>query len=88
MKAVTKFESKDCRVYDSEEDAKFADLVWEFNKNLIEEMSEYEREHVANEVRRRLAIDIHSTRFTDFLKWVRRERHAFAAFLEAIKNAD
>ena len=88
MKAVTRFESKDGEVYDNEDDANFADLVWEFDENLKDDLSEYGREQVANEMKLRLVYRSYSTRLTSFLKWVRRERHAFTAFLEATKDAD
>ena len=88
MKAVTRFESEDGEVYDNEDDAKFADLVWQFDENLKDDISEYGREQVVHEVRLRLGYRSHSTKLTYFLKWVRRERHAFTKFLEAIKHAD
>lgn len=88
MKAVTRFESEDGEVYDSEEDANFADLVWRFHGNLFDETAQEIREKAANEVQLRVAYNSYSTRLTYFLKWVQQERHAFTEFLEATKDAD
>ncbi len=88
MKAVTKFESEDGEVYDNEDDAKFADLVWQFDENLLDETAQEIREKAANEVQLRVAYRSYSTRLTNFLKWVQQERRAFTAFLEATKDAD
>lgn len=88
MKAVTKFESDNGDIYDSEDDAKFDDLVCEFGRNLIDDFGEYGREQVAREVRHRVGDSIYERKLTYFLKWVRKERYAFTAFLEATKDAD